>query len=78
MNKNIESELILFWPKKKWKTKAKTKENGKGGGVKKAKEKKKNELNKRDSIFQKCVSGDLKKKKFYAVLHAFDQNRTKN
>lgn len=40
MNKNIESELILFWPKKKWKTKAKTKENGKGGGVKKAKEKK--------------------------------------
>lgn len=35
----------------------------KGGGVKKAKEKKKNELNKRDSIFQKCVSGDLKKKK---------------
>lgn len=63
MNKNIESELILFWPKKNEKQKRKQKKMEKGGGVKKAKEKKKNELNKRDSIFQKCVSGDLKKKK---------------
>lgn len=48
------------------------------GGGKKAKEKKKNELNKLDSIFQKYVSDDFFFLNVYAVLHAFDQNRTKN
>lgn len=50
-----------------------------GGGVKKSKRKKKNELNKLDSIFQKYVSDDFFfLRNVYAVLHAFDQNRTKN
>lgn len=64
MNKNIESELILLWPKKtKKKNKSENITKWKGGGVKKAKEKKKNELNKLDSIFQKYVSDDFYLKK---------------
>lgn len=61
MNKNIESELILFWPKKTKKEKQKRKHNKmeRGGGYKKSKRKKKNELNKLDSIFQKYVSDDF-------------------
>lgn len=60
MNKNIESELILFWPKKNKIEKQKRKHNKmERGGGKKAKEKKKNELNKLDSIFQKYVSDDF-------------------
>lgn len=59
MNKNIESELILFWPKKtKKKNKSENITKWKGGGVKKSK-RKKNELNKLDSIFQKYVSDDF-------------------
>lgn len=64
MNKNIESELILFWPKKNKIEKQKRKHNKmERGGGKKAKEKKKNELNKLDSIFQKYVSNDFYLKK---------------